>query len=94
MTICQSFVKQNFLGDSQHVKSLRGNNLSTTMTSSPVRALSQIRKNVDALIKARGLDQKALAFAIHKHPTTINKFLKGTREVQLADHREGGRLTC
>ena len=49
------------------------------------RALPQIRANVAHLLKVRGLDQKALAFAVHKHPTTINKFLKGTREVQLAD---------
>jgi transcriptional regulator with XRE-family HTH domain len=49
------------------------------------RALPQIRENVKHLLKARGIDQKDLAFAIHKHPTTINKFLKGTREVQLGD---------
>ncbi len=49
------------------------------------RALPQIRANVTHLLKVRGIDQKALAFAVKKHPTTINKFLKGRREVQLAD---------
>lgn len=49
-----------------------------------LRAVNQLRENVKALLLARKEDQKTLAFHMGVHPTTVNKFLQGTREVQLA----------
>ncbi len=51
----------------------------------PLKAVNQLRDNINALLRERGTDQKALAFAMRRHPTTVNKFLRGTRELQLAD---------
>lgn len=51
----------------------------------PLRALNQLRQNIQTLLLIRKEEQKTLAFAMGVHPTTINKFLKGTRELQLAD---------
>lgn len=50
-----------------------------------LKAINQLRENVKTLLRVRKEDQKTLAFAIGRHPTTINKFLKGTREIQLQD---------
>jgi len=50
-----------------------------------LKAINQLRENVKALLRVRKEDQKTLAFALGRHPTTINKFLKGTREIQLQD---------
>lgn len=49
------------------------------------RAYVQLRLNIEDLLLTRKESQKALADHMGVHPTTINKFLKGTREVQLAD---------
>lgn len=51
----------------------------------PYTALEQLRQNIAALLRERKEDQKTLAFTMGRHPTTINKFLKGSRELQLAD---------
>jgi transcriptional regulator with XRE-family HTH domain len=51
----------------------------------PLKALEQLRQNIETLLRVRKEDQKTLALAIGVHPTTINKFLKRTRELQLAD---------
>jgi transcriptional regulator with XRE-family HTH domain len=50
-----------------------------------LKAVNQLRQNIEALLLARKEDQKTLAFAMGVHPTTVNKFLRGTRELQLAD---------
>jgi transcriptional regulator with XRE-family HTH domain len=50
-----------------------------------LKAIHQVRENVKALLRERKENQKDLAFAIKRHPTTINKFLQGTREIQLED---------
>lgn len=50
-----------------------------------LKATHQLRANVKALLIARKDDQKDLAFAIGRHPTTISKFLGGQRECQLED---------
>lgn len=50
-----------------------------------LRAVNLLRENIRSLLRARGTNQKELSFFLRRHPTTINKFLKGTREVQLAD---------
>lgn len=50
-----------------------------------LRAVNQLRENVKELLRRRGHNQNQLAFALKRHPTTVNKFLMGTREVQLAD---------
>jgi transcriptional regulator with XRE-family HTH domain len=50
-----------------------------------LRAVNQLRQNVLELLRVRHEDQKTLAFHMGIDKSTINKFLKGTREVQLAD---------
>lgn len=50
-----------------------------------LRAVNQLRENIRALMRARGIEQQALAFALRRHPTWINKFLKGTRPITIAD---------
>lgn len=50
-----------------------------------LRAINQLRENVRELLRRRGENQNSLAFALRRHPTTINKFLMGKREVQMAD---------
>src|SRR5260221_9281190 len=50
-----------------------------------LRVVNQLRENLRALMEARGVDQKALAFALRRHPTWINKFLKGTRPIHIHD---------
>jgi transcriptional regulator with XRE-family HTH domain len=49
----------------------------------PRRAVNLLRDNVRELLRERGYSQKDLAFYMKMHPTTISKFLKGQREVQL-----------
>lgn len=51
----------------------------------PLRAVNQLRENLKALLAGRHIDQKALAFALRRHPTWINKFLKGTRTISMQD---------
>lgn len=51
----------------------------------PYSAIVQLRLNVEDLLRERKESQKALADHMRVHKTTINKFLKGTREIQLAD---------
>lgn len=51
----------------------------------PLKAINQLRQNIETLLRKRHEDQKTLAFFLNRHPSTINKFLKGTRELQLAD---------
>lgn len=50
-----------------------------------MRAANQLRENIRSLLEARHENQKDLAFYLKRHPTTISKFLKGQREVQLSD---------
>lgn len=50
-----------------------------------LRAVNQLRENVRELMRVRGLDQKSVSFALGHHPTWINKFLKGTRPINVAD---------
>jgi transcriptional regulator with XRE-family HTH domain len=49
------------------------------------KAVVQIRENLKTLMRIHHVDQKAVALAIGRHPTTLNKFLQGTREIQLKD---------
>lgn len=51
----------------------------------PLKAAEQLRRNLEYLLMARKETQVALAFATGIDKSTINKFLKGTRELQLAD---------
>lgn len=50
-----------------------------------LRAVNQLRENVKALLFVRKEDQKTLAFAAGIDPSTLSKFLKGDREIQLAN---------
>lgn len=50
-----------------------------------LRALEQLRQNIETLLRIRKEHQKTLAFATGIDKSTINKFLGGTRELQLAD---------
>jgi transcriptional regulator with XRE-family HTH domain len=50
-----------------------------------LRALNQLRQNVESLLFRRKENQKTLADATGIDPTTLNKFLRGTREIQLKD---------
>jgi transcriptional regulator with XRE-family HTH domain len=43
-----------------------------------------LQQNVSLMLRERRETQKALAFVMNVHPTTLNKFLQGTREIQLA----------
>lgn len=49
------------------------------------RAVVQLRLNIEDLLLTHKESQKALADHMNVDPSTLNKFLKGTREVQLAD---------
>lgn len=52
---------------------------------SDLRALHLIRANISALLTARRQSQTELAFWMRKGKSWINKFLNGTREIQLKD---------
>jgi len=51
----------------------------------PYKAVVQLRMNIELLLNRRREEQKALAAHMGRHPTTLNKFLKGTREIQMVD---------
>lgn len=55
------------------------------VSHTPLRAVIQLRYNIESLLRTRGHTQRDLAFFLKRHPTTINKFMKGTRELQFAD---------
>lgn len=50
-----------------------------------LRAVNVLRENVRALMAQRQLNQKAVAFALSRHPTWINKFLLGHRMISVTD---------
>ncbi len=50
-----------------------------------LRAVNQLRENIRALLQIRKEEQKSLAFAASIDPSTLSKFLKGEREIQLAN---------
>jgi len=50
-----------------------------------LRAVNQLRENIRTLLFRRKEEQKALAFAASIDPSTLSKFLKGEREIQLAN---------
>lgn len=49
------------------------------------RALPQLRANIAELMYVQGVSQTALALQLSRSKSWINKFLNGTREVQLKD---------
>ena len=49
------------------------------------KAVVQLRENLKGLLVSFKVNQKDLAHAIGRHPTTLNKFLQGTRELQFED---------
>jgi transcriptional regulator with XRE-family HTH domain len=50
-----------------------------------LRAVNQLRENIKALLLVRKEEQKSLALAASIDPSTLSKFLKGEREIQLAN---------
>jgi transcriptional regulator with XRE-family HTH domain len=52
---------------------------------SDLRALALLRSNISGLLYARKQSQTDLAGWLHKDKSWINKFLNGTREIQLKD---------
>jgi transcriptional regulator with XRE-family HTH domain len=49
------------------------------------KAAVQLRENIKTLLRIHKVDQKDVAMAMGRHPTTLNKFLQGTREIQFKD---------
>lgn len=50
-----------------------------------LRAVNQLRENIKACLHRRHEEQKSLAFAAKIDPSTLSKFLRGEREIQLAN---------
>lgn len=50
-----------------------------------MKATYLLRRNIEALLQARKETQTSLAFAIGHKKSWINKFLNGTRQLQLKD---------
>jgi len=45
----------------------------------------QLRENIKTLLRIHKVDQKDVAMAMGRDPSTLNKFLQGTREIQFKD---------
>ena len=56
-----------------------------TVPTYELRALYLLRNNIAGLLTVRRANQTDLAFALGKDKSWINKFLNGTREIQLKD---------
>lgn len=50
-----------------------------------LKATIQVRENIRELMRVRQFEQKDVAFGSRRHPTWINKILKGTRPIKVAD---------